>query len=55
VALGREIVRAPNVFFMDEPSSNIDAKLRLYMRAELKRLQGDLSIGTAYVTHDHEP
>jgi multiple sugar transport system ATP-binding protein len=52
VALGRAIVREPKVFLMDEPLSNIDAKLRLYMRAELKRLQKDLSITTAYVTHD---
>jgi multiple sugar transport system ATP-binding protein len=52
VALGRAIVREPKVFLMDEPLSNIDAKLRLYMRTELKRLQKDLSITTAYVTHD---
>ena len=48
VALGRAIVREPKVFLMDEPLSNVDAKLRLYMRAELKRLQKDLSITTAY-------
>ena len=52
VALGRAIVREPKVFLMDEPLSNVDAKLRLYMRAELKRLQKELSITTAYVTHD---
>jgi len=52
VALGRAIVREPKVFLMDEPLSNIDAKLRLHMRAELKRLQKDLSTTTAYVTHD---
>ena len=52
VALGRAIVARPTLFLMDEPLSNVDAKLRLYMRAELKRLQKDLSITTAYVTHD---
>jgi multiple sugar transport system ATP-binding protein len=52
VALGRAIVREPKVFLMDEPLSNLDAKLRLYMRAELKRLQKDLGITTVYVTHD---
>ena len=52
VALGRAIVREPKVFLMDEPLSNIDAKLRFLMRVELKRLQRDLSITTAYVTHD---
>jgi multiple sugar transport system ATP-binding protein len=52
VALGRAIVREPKVFLMDEPLSNIDAKLRLYMRAELKRLQKELAITTLYVTHD---
>jgi multiple sugar transport system ATP-binding protein len=52
VALGRAIVREPKVFLMDEPLSNLDAKLRLYMRAELKRLQKELAITTAYVTHD---
>lgn len=52
VALGRSIVREPKVFLMDEPLSNLDAKLRLYMRAELKRLQKELGITTVYVTHD---
>lgn len=52
VALGRAIVREPKVFLMDEPLSNLDAKLRLYMRAELKALQKRLGITTVYVTHD---
>jgi len=52
VALGRSIVREPKVFLMDEPLSNLDAKLRLYMRAELKKLQRDLGVTTIYVTHD---
>jgi multiple sugar transport system ATP-binding protein len=52
VALARAIVRRPSVFLMDEPLSNLDAKLRTYMRAELKRLQGDLGVTTIYVTHD---
>lgn len=52
VALGRAIVREPHAFLMDEPLSNLDAKLRIYMRAELKRLQKDLAITTLYVTHD---
>lgn len=52
VALGRSIVREATVFLMDEPLSNIDAKLRLYMRSELKKLQRDLGITTIYVTHD---
>ncbi|WP_455367518.1 ABC transporter ATP-binding protein [[Eubacterium] cellulosolvens] len=52
VALGRSIVRSPKVFLMDEPLSNLDAKLRLYMRAELKRLQKELGTTTIYVTHD---
>ena len=52
VALGRAIVREPKAFLMDEPLSNLDAKLRMYMRAELKRLQKDLGITTIYVTHD---
>jgi multiple sugar transport system ATP-binding protein len=52
VALGRSLVREPSVFLMDEPLSNLDAKLRLYMRAELKRLQKELGITTVYVTHD---
>jgi len=52
VALGRAIVRNPSVFLMDEPLSNLDAKLRVYMRAELKRLQKELGVTTVYVTHD---
>jgi multiple sugar transport system ATP-binding protein len=52
VALGRAIIREPKVFLMDEPLSNLDAKLRIYMRAELKRLQKELDITTIYVTHD---
>ena len=52
VALGRALVRQPRVFLMDEPLSNLDAKLRVYMRAELKRLQRELGITTIYVTHD---
>ncbi len=52
VALGRAIVREPHVFLMDEPLSNLDAKLRIYMRAELKKLQKELEITTIYVTHD---
>jgi len=52
VALGRAIVREPRAFLMDEPLSNLDAKLRTYMRAELKKLQKDLEITTIYVTHD---
>jgi multiple sugar transport system ATP-binding protein len=52
VALGRAIVREPDVFLMDEPLSNLDAKLRVYMRAELKRLQKRLDTTLIYVTHD---
>ncbi len=52
VALGRAIVRNPKVFLMDEPLSNLDAKLRVYMRAELKKLQKELGVTTIYVTHD---
>ena len=52
VAVGRAIVRRPGVFLMDEPLSNLDAKLRVEMRAELKRLQEDLGVTTIYVTHD---
>ena len=52
VALGRAIVREPKVFLMDEPLSNLDAKLRVYMRAELKKLQEKLGVTTIYVTHD---
>ena len=52
VALARAIVREPRVYLMDEPLSNLDAKLRVQMRAELKRLQHDLGTTTVYVTHD---
>jgi multiple sugar transport system ATP-binding protein len=52
VALARAIVRRPKVFLMDEPLSNLDAKLRVQMRAELKRLQHELQVTTIYVTHD---
>jgi multiple sugar transport system ATP-binding protein len=52
VALGRAIVRQPHVFLMDEPLSNLDAKLRVDMRGELKRLQKELGVTTIYVTHD---
>jgi multiple sugar transport system ATP-binding protein len=52
VALGRAMVREPKVFLMDEPLSNLDAKLRVYMRAELKKLQKELEVTTIYVTHD---
>ena len=54
VALGRAIVRRPRVFLMDEPLSNLDARLRIIMRTELKRLHRELSITTIYVTHDQE-
>jgi multiple sugar transport system ATP-binding protein len=54
VALGRAIVRAPKCFLFDEPLSNLDAKLRLEMRAELKRLHLDLGSTVVYVTHDQE-
>ncbi|MEP3278029.1 MAG: ABC transporter ATP-binding protein [Stappiaceae bacterium] len=52
VALARAIVRTPKLFLMDEPLSNLDAKLRTLMRAELKHLQKDLGTTTIYVTHD---
>jgi multiple sugar transport system ATP-binding protein len=52
VAMGRAIVREPRVFLMDEPLSNLDAKLRVQMRAEIARLQSDLGVTTIYVTHD---
>jgi multiple sugar transport system ATP-binding protein len=52
VALARAIVRTPKVFLMDEPLSNLDAKLRVQMRAELKHLQHELQVTTIYVTHD---
>ena len=52
VAMGRAIVREPQAFLMDEPLSNLDAKLRVDMRAELARLHDRLGITTIYVTHD---
>jgi len=52
VALARAIIRRPKAFLMDEPLSNLDARLRVEMRAELKRLQHELRIVTVYVTHD---
>src|SRR5215218_3696213 len=52
VAMGRAIVREPKAFLMDEPLSNLDAKLRVEMRAEITRIQRDLRITTMYVTHD---
>ena len=52
VALGRAIVRQPAVFLMDEPLSNLDAKLRVEMRGELARLHAELGVTTIYVTHD---
>ena len=54
VALARAIIRRPRVFLMDEPLSNLDAKLRVEMRAELKRLHQALQITTIYVTHDQD-
>ena len=50
--MGRAIVRQPKAFLMDEPLSNLDAKLRVQMRAEIARLQRDLAVTTIYVTHD---
>jgi len=52
VAMGRAIVRDPKAFLMDEPLSNLDAKLRVQMRTEVSRLQSDLETTTVYVTHD---
>jgi multiple sugar transport system ATP-binding protein len=52
VAMGRAIIRQPSVFLMDEPLSNLDAKLRVQMRADIAALQHDLGITTVYVTHD---
>jgi len=52
VAMGRAIVRQPSAFLMDEPLSNLDAKLRVAMRAEIAALQHDLGVTTVYVTHD---
>jgi multiple sugar transport system ATP-binding protein len=52
VAMGRAIVREPRAFLMDEPLSNLDAKLRVQMRAEIARIQHELNVTTIYVTHD---
>src|SRR5213596_2784500 len=52
VAMGRAIIRQPKVFLMDEPLSNLDAKLRVQMRADIAALQHDFGITTVYVTHD---
>src|SRR5437660_2515423 len=52
VAMGRAIVRKPQVFLMDEPLSNLDAKLRVQMRAEIARIQHEVNVTTIYVTHD---
>jgi multiple sugar transport system ATP-binding protein len=52
VAMGRAIVREPSAFLMDEPLSNLDAKLRVQMRAEISQLQRELGVTTIYVTHD---
>ena len=53
VALGRAIIREPEVFLMDEPLSNLDAKLRTTMRTEIQQLQQEMGVTTIYVTHDH--
>ena len=52
VALGRALVREPQAFLMDEPLSNLDAKLRVDMRAEIKALQRETEVTTVFVTHD---
>ena len=52
MALGRALVRNPQAFLMDEPLSNLDAKLRVQMRAELKRFHQELNATVVYVTHD---
>ena len=52
VAMGRAIVREPSVFLMDEPLSNLDAKLRVQMRSEVQRIQRRINVATFYVTHD---
>jgi multiple sugar transport system ATP-binding protein len=52
VAMGRAIVRSPQVFCMDEPLSNLDAKMRVHTRTDIAKLQADLGVTTVYVTHD---
>ena len=52
VAMGRAIIRKPQVFLMDEPLSNLDAQLRVHMRGEIEALQKRLGVTTVYVTHD---
>ena len=52
VAMGRAIIRKPQVFLMDEPLSNLDAQLRVHMRGEIETMQKDLGVTTVYVTHD---
>ena len=52
VAMGRALIRRPSLFLMDEPLSNLDAKLRVSMRAEIARIQSELGVTTIYVTHD---
>ena len=52
VAMGRAIVRRPEAFLMDEPLSNLDARLRVQMRTEIARIQRELGVTTIYVTHD---
>ena len=52
VAMGRAIVRNPQVFCMDEPLSNLDAKMRVQTRTDIAKLQADLGVTTVYVTHD---
>ena len=54
VAMGRALVREPEVFLLDEPLSNLDAKIRVQVRAEIRKLQRELGITTVYVTHDQE-
>jgi multiple sugar transport system ATP-binding protein len=54
VATGRALVRDPSVFLLDEPLSNLDAKLRLHMRTEIQRIQSQIDTTTVYVTHDQE-
>jgi ABC-type thiamine transport system ATPase subunit len=54
VAMGRAIVREPKAFLMDEPLSNLDAKLRVQMRTEISRIQRDLGVTMIYVTHDQD-